>query len=309
MNLSQLYYFRKLAELQHYTKSAKELFITQPTLSGSISSLEQELGVSLFQKAGRNVELTKYGAEFLTYVNSALEQLDKGVAIMKGYAGESDGGTIDMGAIITIQTDFLPRMLMKYQGSVEHEHDFNISQAPTEVLLEGLVKGTHDVVFAACDPEMPQIEYIPLLEQQLVIAMQADNPLAQKEYLTAADLEDVTLLSYRDQVPIGRAIKEMASKLGINHIKHAFEDESILAGFVASANEVALLLDTFFLRNIEGIVIKPFLSDEETKRKFVHTIYMAYSNKNYHPYCVDTFIEFIANNRLVKDEETRIYID
>ena len=44
MNLSQLYYFRKLAELQHYTKSAKELFITQPTLSGSISSLEQELG-------------------------------------------------------------------------------------------------------------------------------------------------------------------------------------------------------------------------------------------------------------------------
>ena len=45
MNLSQLYYFRKLAELQHYTRAAKELFITQPTLSGSISSLEQELGV------------------------------------------------------------------------------------------------------------------------------------------------------------------------------------------------------------------------------------------------------------------------
>ena len=84
MNLSQLYYFRKLAELQHYTKAAKELFITQPTLSGSISSLEQELGVSLFQKAGRNVELTKYGAEFLKYVNASLEQLDKGIAIMKG---------------------------------------------------------------------------------------------------------------------------------------------------------------------------------------------------------------------------------
>ena len=42
MNLSQLYYFRKLAELQHYTKAAKELFITQPTLSGSISSLSHE---------------------------------------------------------------------------------------------------------------------------------------------------------------------------------------------------------------------------------------------------------------------------
>ena len=104
MNLSQLYYFRKLAELQHYTKAAKELFITQPTLSGSISSLEQELGVSLFQKAGRNVELTKYGAEFLKYVNASLEQLDKGIAIMKGYSGEGDGGVIDLGCIITLQT-------------------------------------------------------------------------------------------------------------------------------------------------------------------------------------------------------------
>ena len=44
MNLSQLYYFRKLAQLQHYTKAAKELYITQPSLSDSISSLEQELG-------------------------------------------------------------------------------------------------------------------------------------------------------------------------------------------------------------------------------------------------------------------------
>ncbi len=51
MNLSQLYYFRKLAELQHYTKAAKELLVAEPTLSGSISSLEQELGVSLFSKS------------------------------------------------------------------------------------------------------------------------------------------------------------------------------------------------------------------------------------------------------------------
>lgn len=93
MNLSQLYYFSKLADLQHYTRAAKELFITQPTLSGSISSLENELGVALFQKKGRNVELTKYGAEFLEYVNAALEQLDKGVAVMKSYSGESDGWT------------------------------------------------------------------------------------------------------------------------------------------------------------------------------------------------------------------------
>ena len=58
MNLSQLYYFSKLADLQHYTRAAKELFITQPTLSGSISSLENELGVALFQKTVSYTHLT-----------------------------------------------------------------------------------------------------------------------------------------------------------------------------------------------------------------------------------------------------------
>ena len=140
MNLSQLYYFRKLAELQHYTRSAKELFITQPTLSGSISSLEQELGVSLFQKTGRNVELTKYGAEFLVYVNAALEQLDKGVAIMKGYSGESDGGTIDLGCIITVQTDYIPQLLNMYRQDSDHEYEFNISQNHPRYYLKILLK-------------------------------------------------------------------------------------------------------------------------------------------------------------------------
>ena len=71
MNLPQLYYFRKLAEVQHYTEAAKALYITQPSLSDSIASLEKELGVSLFQKKGRNIQLTKYGEEFYQYVSES----------------------------------------------------------------------------------------------------------------------------------------------------------------------------------------------------------------------------------------------
>ena len=54
MNLSQLNYFKKLAEVLHYTRAAQELFITQPTLSGAISSLEKELGAPLFERNGRS---------------------------------------------------------------------------------------------------------------------------------------------------------------------------------------------------------------------------------------------------------------
>ena len=65
MNLYHLRYFVTLAHLEHYTKAAEILSITQPSLSHAISSLEKELGVKLFEKDGRNVVLTKCGQAFL----------------------------------------------------------------------------------------------------------------------------------------------------------------------------------------------------------------------------------------------------
>lgn len=64
MTLDQLYYFKKIAELQHFTKAATELFISQPSLTHSMHKLEKELGIALFQKRGRNIALTKHGKEF-----------------------------------------------------------------------------------------------------------------------------------------------------------------------------------------------------------------------------------------------------
>lgn len=309
MNLSQLYYFRKLAELQHYTRAAKELFITQPTLSGSIASLEQELGVSLFQKAGRNVELTKYGVEFLTYVNASLEQLDKGIAIMKGYSGESDGGTIDLGCIITLQTDYIPRLLNGYRSVNEHELEFNISQKPSQVLVDGLKEGKHDVVFCAYDPEQKSIQHIPVVEQNLVVVVNKKSKLAQKDYLTPADLKDVPLITYREEIPLGASVKKLLDGFALDQVRYAYDDESILAGFAANGPEMALMLDTFFLRTINDVVIKPFYNDPHEKRRYCHTIYLLYSEKNYRPYCVEHFIDYVREHQLDRSVSPNIYID
>lgn len=64
MNLYHLRYFATLAHLEHYTKAAEILSITQPSLSHAIASLEKELGVKLFEKEGRNVVLTNAGRPF-----------------------------------------------------------------------------------------------------------------------------------------------------------------------------------------------------------------------------------------------------
>ena len=310
MNLSQLYYFRKLAELQHYTKAAKELFITQPTLSGSISSLEQELGVSLFQKAGRNVELTKYGAEFLKYVNASLEQLDKGIAIMKGYSGEGDGGVIDLGCIITLQTEFLPRLLNGYSSVNERKTEFNINQKPSQELLCGIVEGKHDVAFCAFDALYSvKLHQIPVAEQHLVVAMSPSSPLASKPYLTPGDLKGESLITYREEVPLGKSVKNLLDSFDVDDVRYVYEDESILAGFAANGSDLALMLDTFFPHTMEDIVVKPLYNNELEKRRYCHTIYLVYCDKNYRPYCVEHFIEYVRGHQLDRSASPSIYID
>jgi len=111
----------------------------------SISSLEQELGIPLFQKEGRNVKLTKYGQEFYEYVNDALNQLDKGIAVAKSKSGIM-GGMIDIGCIPTILGDYMPNAIQNYRAK-NPKAVFNIYQGHTLRLIDDLKKGKYDIAF------------------------------------------------------------------------------------------------------------------------------------------------------------------
>ena len=83
MNLNYLYYFKVLAETEHYTHAATLLKITQPSLSHAIHCLEEELNAYLFEKQGRNIKLTKYGKIFYNYINEGFCKSKKGQSVLQ----------------------------------------------------------------------------------------------------------------------------------------------------------------------------------------------------------------------------------
>ncbi|MGI6104701.1 MAG: LysR family transcriptional regulator [Raoultibacter sp.] len=309
MNLSQLYYFRKLADLQHYAKAAKELYITQPSLSNAISSLENELGVSLFQRTGRNIQLTKCGQEFLDYVEAGLDRIDKGVDIMKEYAGTSEGGKVDLGCIITVQTDYVPRLITRFKFETGTSATFNVREDPSLPLMHDLKDGIYDVIFASKSDTDPLLSYTPILTQQVIVAMNSSSPLAKKEYIVPEDLRGHSLISYSDTIPLGKAVKEMLDKLNVGRINYNYLDESILAGFAMHGVEAAVMLDTFFLKSVDGIEVRPLVNNLKEKKTFHHRIYMIHDQRNYHPRCVDHFIDYVVESHSLKEDPSKIYID
>lgn len=86
MTLLQLQYFQVLSHNLHYTRTAEQLCISQPSLSYAINELEKELGVKLFQKENRKVTQTVYGQQFLPYVEQALTLLQDGSNVLRQMA-------------------------------------------------------------------------------------------------------------------------------------------------------------------------------------------------------------------------------
>lgn len=291
MNLQQLYYFRKLAEVQHYTEAAKALYITQPSLSDSIASLESELSVALFQKKGRGIELTKYGQEFYQYVNQALGVLEHGIAIMKEKS-DSVTGTIDVGCIPTLLGDFLPDALDLYHEK-HPQVNFNIFQDKSIPVAEGVSAGDYDIGFCSMVENKEDLVFVPITYQELIVIVRNGHPLARYDSMELTALRDYTLSTYRDTIPIGKTIRKILKDKGLE-AAYSYDDEISIAGRIKRSSKAAIVADTPFLKQFDNLK-KIHLTDVPLGTRM---LYMVYSKKNFITAAVEAFANFMVANCL-----------
>lgn len=179
MNLYQLRYFLELAEKRQYTKAARQLNITQPSLSYAISQLENELGVKLFEKDGRTISLTDCGRDLAGCASESLAILDKGIANLKRKA--AGAGKIRLGFLRTLGTDYIPDLASRYlKQNPDKETTFSFHTGSTGALLESLNAGEYDIVFSSEPPESNDFHYTPVMKQDLVLIVPDGHPLADQ---------------------------------------------------------------------------------------------------------------------------------
>lgn len=287
MNLQQLYYFRKLAEVQHYTEAAKALYITQPSLSDSIASLEHELSVSLFQKKGRGIQLTKYGQEFYEYVNQALGILEHGIAAVREKS-DSVTGTIDIGCIPTLLGDFLPNALDLYHEKCP-QVSFNIFHEKSIPVAEGVSAGTYDIGLCSMVENKDDLVFVPITYQELVVIVRNDHPLAVHDSIELTALKGYMLSTYRDTIPIGKTIRKILKEKGVE-AAYSYDDEISIAGRINHSSKTAIVADTPFLKQFDNLK-KIHLTDVP---KDTRMLYLVYSKKNFITAAVEAFANFMV---------------
>ena len=290
MTLNQLGYFYQAAVLQHFNQAAEKMNISEPSLSRSISSLEDELGVTLFEKRCRNVILTIAGEIFLEHATQILDDVKRAENKMHHLA--TDGGHIDIAYVSPLAREYIPRTVRNFLSLEQNKNiTFNFNQDITSVNIEGLKKGAYDLIFGSYSDNEPNIEFVPIIKQEIVAILPAGHPLSRKEALQAADFADYQVLGYNRHSGLGKYTRSFFKEHGIapNFICES-PDENGIASLVAQGFGIALVADVDTIYR-DDICIRPLISSES----FSHTVYMGYMRGKYQLPAVQRFIAFVRN--------------
>jgi LysR family hydrogen peroxide-inducible transcriptional activator len=196
MNLRDLRYIVSVADLGRFGLAATACNVSQPTLSGQILKLEDELGVAIFERVGKQVRTTAAGSEILVHARRALAAAADINASARA-ACDPLFGPIRLGVIPTLAPYLMPYVLPLAAEQLPKARLLLIEDL-TGHLLGPLADGGLDAALIATDPENDRLEAIELFDEPFWLVAPADHPLAHAKMVRAEDIDPGELLLLTD---------------------------------------------------------------------------------------------------------------
>lgn len=167
MNLKQLEAFVSVGEEKSFSKAAKTLFLTQPTISAHIASLEQELGVRLFLRNTKEVNLSAEGEKLYGYAKQMIA-LQREIGNVFDRTRKESSHCIHIAASTVPSQYLLPQILATFSEKYPKEQ-FRLMETDSAKVIEHVMNGTVDIGFAGTVMEKKHCKYVPFYQDELVV--------------------------------------------------------------------------------------------------------------------------------------------
>ena len=211
MTITQLKYVLSVAEFQNFTVAAEHSFVTQPTLSMQIQKLEDQLGVKIFNRSKKPIELTDVGEKIVEQAKVIVDESNRILDIVhqqKGYIG----GQFKLGIIPTIMPTLLPMFLQNFTKKYP-KVKLIIEELTTEEIIRKLTDGHIDAAIAATPLENEAIKEKPLYYEPFVGLIPQNHRLFNNKQINEEELEVEDILLLED----GHCFKDSILNLCRNH--------------------------------------------------------------------------------------------
>jgi len=187
LTLKQLTIFEAVAEHRNYTLAAKSLYLTQPAVSMQVKQLEDEAGMPLFERRGKQVELTGAGNELLHHARLIHQHLEEAQQAMEELRGLKRGRLhLTMASTANY---FAPRLLAAFCARYP-EVQVSLEVANRDGLLQALEDNTTDIVIMGKPPEAMAVKSEVFMENPLAVIAPADHALAGRKNIPLASLAE-----------------------------------------------------------------------------------------------------------------------
>jgi LysR family cyn operon transcriptional activator len=269
MEIRQINYFIKAAEMLHFTEAAAACFVTQSTLSQQVKQLEDELGMLLFDRVGKHVRLTEAGNVFLTHARQIVLDVKKSKqAILE--LNNLVIGDLKIGVTYAFSSMLLPalapfssqypgiKIVVEYGTAGELEH--KLKQAELDVIL-----AFHDHT----DNDNVSLEMEDLFSSRIMMAVSKRHPLARLQKISLVDLARVELILPSKGFSSRDLLDELFRKKGLSPlIKIEMNDVHSLLSMVDEGNWATIINEKAII-TWEDLVAVPISGKEYYKQAFI----------------------------------------
>lgn len=273
MELLQLKYFQTVARLEHMTKAAEQLQIAQPSLSKTISRLEEDLGVELFDREYRKISLNAAGKVFLNRVDRAFAELNEGQRELNQFM-DQDQKSITLAVTI-------PRVLPSLLGSFLSKHpDVRFQQFLKSVssMKKMLLEGELDYCISSIPIEGEGIRWEPLITEEIFLIVPPNHQLAERESVRLEEVKDEAFISMNTGYGFRNLTDQFCREAGfVQHIAFEGDEPTVISDLVRQGLGVAFVSELSWVPKSGQFPHKLRIVEPTCQR----TIGLAWSEKRY----------------------------
>ena len=259
ITLQQLRYFRELANTGHLTQTAEKLYITQTTLSNTIINLERQLGVKLFDRVGRTLQLNEAGKLYLQYVSEALIALENGETALNDYNGHYQQSVSVAMPVSNVWSNLIHGFHKRYHGyslrQITCEKN-QFRQLLTDQQIDFVITGVDDISLSG-------LEYFIIRTEQLYLCVPANHGLADRAEICLKDAKDEPFINLPESNSFRGFCDDLFKKAGFAYRAELECDYSLRGKLVAAGFGVAITTNSSRQQNTlgSGVVYIPIVDD------------------------------------------------
>ena len=298
MTLTELRYIVAVAQEKHFGRAANRCHVSQPTLSIAIKKLEEELGLSLFDRSSNEVLTTLSGERIVAQAQRVLDEAD----VIRFLAEEEQNqlsGRFKLGLIFTVAPYLLPKMIVSLRN-IAPQMPLILEENYTNVLTESLKRAELDAIIVAEPYHESGIETIPLYDEAFFVIVPKGHPFEDLDSVSTSDLaeENVLLLTegncMRDQI-LG-SCRALAAKQRVAGLVNTLQGSSLntIRHMVASGLGISILPSTALTENDHLLFsIVPFKAPAPQRR-----ILLAYRRNFVRPQALQAITQAVLQSPL-----------